>query len=313
LALAGMPTSNVEFLVKGSNGRSTPVLVSAAPVIGADGTIIGAVIVAQDIAVVKELEREREEWISIVAHDLRQPITTIAGYAQLLARQAEPGALQLRKSAENIAASARQLNRMIADLLDISRIDTAHLTLEKQAIDLSGFLRGVTERVGEALLDHRIVLTVAMNLPPVEADPGRLEQVLTNLLTNAAKYGDRNAAIQVTAQRRDNGVEIAVTNRGPGIPAESLPHLFDRFYRGRRARESKVGGLGVGLYITSGLIAAHGGKLRVASTPGEETTFAFTLPVASEARETGPNPQPLPDAGRGVYLVAADSNRVLKA
>src|SRR6185437_3982887 len=113
----------------------------------------GAVIVAQDITPVKEVEGEREEWIAIVAHDLRQPITTIAGYAQLLARQAESGAPQIQKPAEYIVTSARQLNRMIADLLDTSRIDTSRLALDRQRIDLADFLQGLTERVGEAIAD----------------------------------------------------------------------------------------------------------------------------------------------------------------
>lgn len=279
LALDGITTNNVELRVIGRDGASTPVLVSAAPILAVDGKIIGAVIVAQDITPVKELEREREEWISIVAHDLRQPITTIVGYAQLLARQAEFGAPQIRKPAEYIETSARQLNRMIVDLLDTSRIDTARLSLDKKAIDLDDFLREVTERVGEAMVEHPIRLEMAANLPPIEADPGRLEQILTNLLTNAAKYGYPDAPIRVSVERHGDMVEIAVINRGPGISADALPHLFDRFFRTHAARESRVAGLGVGLYITKGLVAAHGGQIRVASTPGEETTFAFSLPV----------------------------------
>ncbi|MBI4494049.1 MAG: sensor histidine kinase [Chloroflexi bacterium] len=231
----------------------------------------------------EELERLREEWTSVIAHDLRQPATVITGYAGLLARLAQQhlAVPQEQKAVEHILASARQLDRMIADLLDVSRLEAGRLTLERRPVDLVVLVREVVERTAVMVQGCPLRVEAAEDLPPVEVDPGRIEQVLGNLLSNAAKYGAPKTEIRVAVERRAEGVEVAVSNRGDGIAPEELPHLFTRFYRARQARAGTVHGLGLGLYISHGLVEAHGGRLWAESDPGQITTFRFVLPAAA--------------------------------
>jgi len=132
-----------------------------------------------------------------------------------------------------------------------------------------------------SFVDRRISLSIDGAPPYVQADPGRIEQVLTNLLTNAYKYGTPQTTIEVRIAPETKAVRVSVQNEGPGIPSEDLPGLFERFYRTRQAQSSTIEGLGLGLYISRELIRAHGGRMWVESTPGATTTFSFTLPLDS--------------------------------
>jgi PAS domain S-box-containing protein len=283
-ALHGETTPHAELLIVRPDGRTIPVLESAAPIRGTEGNILGAVTVFQDISVLKELERLREEWTSVIAHDLRQPVAVIAGYADLLARQAEQYPPSVKTRVEHILTSARQLNRMISDLLDVSRIEARRLVLECKLVDLPALVHDVVERTAEITRGHPVRVDVKCEIPLLEIDPIRIEQVLTNLLSNAAKYSYPGTPIELTLECRDREIDTSVTNRGPGISQEELPRLFTRFYRTPEARAAHVAGLGLGLYITKGLVEAHGGRIWVQSVPGQTTTFTFTLPIPRQAR-----------------------------
>jgi PAS domain S-box-containing protein len=273
-----------EMLLRQHDGRILTVRGRSGPVCGADGERLGTVAVFQDISALKELEREREEWISIITHDLRQPITIILGYAELLARQlGRAGTLEQRQAIDNALTAARNLNRMIGDLLDVSRIDTRRLSLQTQPVDLVALLWAIAERSREMIQGHPIRLTIRSELPPIAVDASRIEQVLDNLLTNAAKYSDPGTDIEVRIERSDAEVAIAVTNHGRGIAPEDLPRLFSRFYRTPEAQVGRVGGLGLGLYIAKGVVEGHGGRIWAESTPGQNTTFRFTLPLQAPA------------------------------
>lgn len=284
-ALRGEAVTQMELRLSQPNGREIPVLVSAAPVRGADGRHFGAVVVFHDISAIRELERLREEWTSIIAHDLRQPITMILGYASLLgSRSRAPSDPSQRRPAEHITAAARNLDRMIGDLLDFSAITAPRLS--RQTVDFSQLVQSVVERASEATFDHPVRVRTEGSIPALSVDPGRVEQVLVNLLTNAAKYGDPGSEITVTIRRVDGLVDLSVTNRGPGIPPQEIPNLFTRFYRASSARAANVSGLGLGLYITRQLVEAHGGRVWVESSPGEDTTFHAAFPVGPV--EAGP-------------------------
>src|SRR5262249_42073723 len=151
---------------------------------------------------------------------------------------------------EHILASVTQLNRMIADLLDVSRIEARRLALERRQVDFPTLVRAVVERNATLTTGHPVRVTVAVAIPPLEVDPGRIEQVLGNLLSNAAKYGYPDTDIEVDVERRDADVEVSVTNQGQGIAPAELPKLFQRFYRTPGARAAGVVGVGLGLYIT---------------------------------------------------------------
>lgn len=282
-ALRGQVRRAEEYAIQRPDGSRLPVLVGAAPVRQPDGRIIGAVTVFEDISSMKELERLREEWASIIAHDLRQPVAVIAGYIsileRLLAQQATADGEVTAKAVRHISAAARNLDKMVGDLLDISRLEARRLTLEKQKVDLPALVQAVAERAASVTPGHAVKVGVAGEIPILWADPRRIEQVLGNLLSNASKYGYSDTEIQVQVERRDGEVQVLVSNDGPGIPADELPHLFTRFYRARQSREERAPGLGLGLYISRGLVEAHGGRIWAESTRGKVTTFGFGLPV----------------------------------
>lgn len=277
-ALDGESVDSEEFLLVRNDGSEMPILASAAPIRDGEGAVLGAVVDLLDITPLKEQARMREEWTSVVAHDLRQPVTTISAYGALLARHSDPS---VRARAGHVLAANKRLDRMIADLLDVSRLEVHRLALDLRTVVLPPLLREVSERTIVETGADRIHVLAPEDLPAVRADPSRLDQALTNILVNAVKYGYADAPIRVSAWSTDGFVEIAVENRGPGILPADIPKLFQRFQRGGRV--SRVAGIGLGLYITRGIVEAHGGCIHAESVPGETTTFRFTIPVADGA------------------------------
>jgi PAS domain S-box-containing protein len=268
------------FLVE--DGRHVPVLANVTP-IRMDARIIGAVAVFQDISALKELERMRQEWTAVVAHDLRHPVSTIALSAEALAGEGNGGPSEsTRRTVERIRRATGRLSRMIDDLLDASRIESRHLEVDARPGELLGLVRRVVDEVGHTEAAARV--RVEGEAVRVLMDPHRIRQVLENLLTNAIKYGWPDAPIDVTVWARGDMAEVTVTNRGPGIPPEALPHLFGRFWRARSDDRRQETGIGLGLYIAHGIVEAHGGRIWAESTPEETTHFRFTLPRAKEAR-----------------------------
>lgn len=281
-AIAAMRGENVnrELSIRRPDGSMTPVLASAAAIRDAHGAILGAVVLFEDISVLKALERTREEWTSIVAHDLRQPVSAISLHAQRLARDGIEA--DARTHAEHILSGASRLHRMIGDLLDVSLIEAQHLALDRRVCAADEMLRGIIQRHASTVDDHRVDLVIPRALPNVHADAARIEQVVANLLSNAVKYGAPGTPVEVRAADRGDTVEITVKNFGPGISSDGLATLFHRFERGQ-TRGPKGRGLGLGLYICKGIVEAHGGRLWADSNPGESTSFHFTLPVSDSA------------------------------
>jgi PAS domain S-box-containing protein len=284
-ALQGETVQGAEFLIRRPDGQERWVNSSAAPIRMPQGRLSGAVAMFNDVTRLKELERLREEWTSLIAHDLRQPLTLILAHTGLAARGLHAG--EALRHLEHVRASARRAERMISDLLDVSRLESRRLELTVQPVQLGQWFPKVVQRLQSAATDRPI----ALELPPeplaVLADPDRLEQILGNLIGNAVKYGEQQTPIQVAVRSEAGAVRISVANRGAGIPAQEVPGLFDRFRRSHGARTGRVGGLGLGLYIVRGLVEAHRGEVIVHSVPGETTTFSFTLPHAPGP--TGPS------------------------
>ncbi|WP_438026657.1 PAS domain-containing protein [Sorangium sp. So ce233] len=279
-ALRGEVTTARELSLRRAHGSALAVLMSAGPIVDANGRLLGAVLAFEDITRLKELERLKEEWTSVVAHDLKQPVTTIIGYAAQIERRPQlADAAKVR--AGHILASARRLGRMVSDLTDISRIESRRLAIERAPVDLPALVQAVVERTASETEGHPVDVEVRGEIPVVAADAGRVEQVLSNLLSNAAKYGDPETPIHVKLERRGDAVVTSIWNKGSGIPPEELPFLFERFFRGK-AREARVIGLGLGLYIAKSLIEAHGGQVWAESPGDGRTAFHFTLPLAGE-------------------------------
>ena len=282
-ALNDLPVESTEFVLVQPGGSEVPVRVDAAIVRSAGGDVSGVVVVYEDLTTTKELERQREEWMSLVAHDLRQPVTIITGFANLLARQIQSHSnADEARAIGHLLTASRRLNHMISDLLDVSRVESRRLRLKPNRMDLLRIIQDVAKRFGEPPGAPVITVTSDDEIPPIVADFERIEQVLTTLLSNAATYGEPDSQIQIDVRLREAEVETAVRNHGPGILAEELPRIFTRFYRASGGRSGMRQGLGLGLYISKGLIEAHAGRIWAESAPGDATTFFFTLPLEKQ-------------------------------
>lgn len=231
----------------------------------------------------REVEHLRDGFISLVAHDLRTPLGTVTSGVTLLERLA-PGEHATDREARilrAIHASARAMTKIVSDLLDASRLEARRLSISPEQLDLVPLLLRIVEWAPpEALRGHLIRLVPPGALPPVLADPVRVEQVLSNLLSNAGKYSPAGTEIVLEARPGPGEVTLSVTNAGPGIAAADLPRVFSRHFRTGAARSGRAPGLGLGLYIARGLVESQGGRMWAESEPGVRTAFSFTLPRA---------------------------------
>lgn len=276
-ALGGVRVEPLELIIEHRDGRRVPIVARAAPMFAPDGAVEGAVVAFEDISSEKELEKLRAEWNSIVAHDLRQPLNSIALYTQLLARLARDDAQMVEVIAE-ITTTTQRLNRMIQDLLDLSRLEARQLTLRRRPTDVACLVRNCVARVALAAPDRQLDLRVAGDVPELSVDPDRVQQALDNLLTNAVKFGADGTPIEIAVEHGETEIAVSVTNRGVGLPPDFLPHLFQRFQRAADGQLASVKGVGLGLYITRELVEAHGGRIGASSSGDGSTTFRFTLP-----------------------------------
>jgi PAS domain S-box-containing protein len=278
----GEAVTGVELVLRTRDGGSLPVSASAAPLRDLDGRARGAVALFDDISALKQLERMREEWTAVIAHDLRQPLNGIVLHAQVLRRALGPEAPERQlESIEHVRVAGLRLNRMIEDLLDASRIEASRLKLERRAVALPSLVRDVLARTPQ-LTGREVLVAAEENVPEVFADPARIEQVVSNLLTNAAKYSDGDSPIDVRIECDGLDARVSVSNEGAEIGEAQLSHLFTRFYRTPAAEAGPKRGIGLGLYISKGLVEAHGGRIQAESRQ-RRTTFHFTLPPAAPA------------------------------
>lgn len=279
-ALRGETVRGVVVVLRRPPDRVIWANVGAAPILSGDGRLLGAVVSYSDITRLRELQEQRDDLIRAVSHDLRTPLTVIQGQAQMVRRLAERPDQQdrLKRSAEAIQTGARRMNSMIQDLVDSVRLEAGQLRMECVPVDLRAFVLDLEGRVAGVLDMDRVRVEIPEGLPPVSADPSRLERIFINLLSNALKYSPPETEVTVTAERRGGMVQVSVSDRGVGIAPDDVPHLFQRYYRAKGTRKAE--GLGLGLYITRMLVEAHGGKIWVESELGKGSTFSFTLPVA---------------------------------
>lgn len=216
------------------------------------------------------------EVVSTVSHELRSPLTSVKGYTSLLlSRWDRLSDDQRRSMLEQVHHDADRVTRLVNELLDISRLETGHLHLRFQKVALASIASSVVAKVALEYPDLECRLDFAEGFPAVEVDPDKVEQVLTNLVENAAKYASLNG-MSVSGTVGDDAVAVSVTDSGEGIPDGDLPHVFTKFYRREQGRPS---GSGLGLWISRGLVEAHGGRLEADSVLGRGSVFRFTLPL----------------------------------
>ncbi len=280
-ALRGEKTKGTLVVLRKSEDKAAWISTSAAPVRTPDGKMLGAVATFTDITRLHEIQEQQSDLIHAVSHDLRTPLTVVLGHAQVISMALAGSRRYTRRkeSADAIVLAAKQMDSTIRDLVDSARMEAGQLELDRTEVDVAGVIYRLREQLAGALEVERICVEVAKDCPPVFADPSRLERILVNLFTNALKYSDPDTEVTVTVGRWFDEVVTAVSDRGPGIPKEDLPKLFQKFGRTRQGR-SRRDSLGFGLYIARGLVEAHGGRIWVESQVGEGSTFSFTLPVA---------------------------------
>jgi signal transduction histidine kinase len=220
------------------------------------------------------IDHVRFEWVSVIAHDLRQPISVIALRSSALLRSTL--SREQRDSVEQIARCGRSLSRMVSDLLDASLLESDRLRITLDRLDLDQLVSDIVRRTPAAAARTRVRTDDAPLF--VRGDAMRLEQVIANLLSNAVKYSTPDTPIDVTMRVEGGQAHMRVANVGEGIPGDELPFIFNRFARGRSAAASQIKGLGLGLYIAKGLVAAHQGRIWADSTP-DGTTFHVALPL----------------------------------
>jgi signal transduction histidine kinase len=219
--------------------------------------------------------------VSAVGHELRSPLTSIRGYTSLLLNRWDRiGDDDKKLMLGQISHDAERVTRLINELLDISRIETGRLHLARKQLDVSTTVWAVLASVGMEHPELEASVHVADGTPEVEADEDKIEQVLTNLVENAVKYGSpQGLRIEVGPDGADM-VAVTVRDQGPGIAANDLPHVFDRWFQREHGRPT---GTGLGLWISKGIVEGHGGDLTVESAEGEGAAFTFTLPAVPTA------------------------------
>ncbi len=275
----GRPVLGEEQIVRRADGKEFPIVSNVAPIRDASGQLAAVIMVFQDITSLREMDRLRDEFLSIAGHELRTPITSIRGLAQLLERRhAQLDPERVAAALSSITEQTEQMALLVDELLDVSRIRSGRLSLTMQPCDLSALLRTAVARATPQR-DGEIRLH-APEMLAAEGDAGRLLQVFSNLIDNAMKYSDARAPIDVTALRHGNEATVAVRDRGIGIPVEAQDRLFERFYRAENAAQY-AGGLGLGLYICREIVERHGGTIAITSTPGEGSLFTIRLPLAA--------------------------------
>lgn len=230
--------------------------------------------VEQSRAELQRVNDQREEVMRVVAHEVRSPLTALLVDAAVAERTPE----KVPELPKRVRRSVERIVRVVGDLEDLSALDIGRLSVVPVAVDLHALVRSTLERVQASLPEHRVDVVRREPALPVLADADRVEQVLTNLLTNAAKYSPGRDRIEVTLGRVDGFAHIAVRDFGIGIARHDRERVFERYFRADRAKESAEG-IGIGLYIAARLVEAHGGRLDVESQPGLGTTFSFTLPL----------------------------------
>jgi signal transduction histidine kinase len=240
-----------------------------------DGSLGGAVVCFR-----AQRRGDREptgaEVVSTVSHELRSPLTSVKGYTSLLLNRWDRiGDDQKRLMLEQVHHDADRVTRLITELLDISRLETGRLVLRRQMVDLPGLARTVIEKLRVTYPDLDCTCTFPDAFPQVYADPDKLEQVVTNLVENAAKYASP-AGMRIEGTVGEGDVAVAVHDEGEGIPDADLPRVFRKFFR---RDHGKPTGTGLGLWISRGLVEAHGGRLTASSELGTGSTFRFTIPL----------------------------------
>jgi len=237
----------------------------------------GALLVIRDVTELRRLEAVRRDFVANVSHELKTPLTSIAGYAETLAT--EDAGKETERFARTILNNAHRMQRLVDDLLDLSRIESGRWQPSPERADVAAIAAEAWAAFADRARDARVEFSVAATSGgAVTADPEALRQIFTNLFDNALRHTPAGGRIKVSVDRAVGGVTIAVADTGSGIGPEHLPRIFERFYRADPGRSREEGGTGLGLAIVKHLLEAHGGRVEASSALGKGTTIRMFFP-----------------------------------
>ncbi len=303
-----------EIVMSVPDGRSVTVLLNATPIRSDEGDVESVVVAMQDMAAVEEQERLRAEFLGMVSHELRMPLTSILGSVTAMTESpADLDPAVMRQFRRIILDQVGSMRTLIDDLLDVARIETGTLPVDPEPAEVAALVDRARSAYTSAGGRNHLAIEIEPDIPLVMADRRRIVQVIGNLLSNAARNSPEDSVIRVSAVRDGGHVEVSVTDQGRGIPADDLPLLFRRF--SRREDRDAAADTGLGLAICNGIVEAHGGRIRAESDgPGLGARFAFTLPVVQES-EPVRRPHRSQDGPQsaGTVLVVDDDPLVLRS
>ena len=269
-------TPELEYTLVRRDGSEVPVAVRTTFVRDGDRRLTSAVVSLREIGRRKRLDRAASDLISTVSHEIRSPLTSVKGFTStLLSKWERFSDEQKRVMLQTINYDADRVTRLLGDLLDVSRLEAGRLELKRQEVDLAAIASDAVMRLRLNADEHRLEVRFPESFPKITADPGRIEQVVINLVENAIKYATPGL-VTVSAQDLGDDVVVRVSDEGEGIDPDHLPNIFLKFYR--RGSGERRTGTGLGLYICRGIVQAHGGELVVERSDSTGTVFAFRLP-----------------------------------
>ena len=257
-----------------------------------DGSALGMVYVLEDITEQKAIDKMKSDFIGLVSHELRTPLTSIIGFVSfILDGKAGPINDRQRNSLERVERQSKRLAALISDLLDVSRIESGRIQMEREPVPLGQVVRHRIEEIRPQAESKKIVIDTQLpeDLPTVVGDEARLGQVVTNLVGNAIKFTPENGRITIKLSREGSLVRAQFIDTGPGIPEDEQSKIFDKFYQVSDIHTRQQGGSGLGLAITKSIIEAHGGMIWLRSTAGRGSNFQFALPISGATEQVNPN------------------------
>jgi signal transduction histidine kinase len=267
-----------------NGGSPRTIQARTGPIRSNERRLRGAIALLRDVSEEREIDRIKNEFISTAAHELRTPLSSVLGYAELLLNQGTFGSFSFeeeREFLEEIYKKAESLTELVNDLLDLSRIESGQLVRLNFSPTLPGpLIEEVVEDFRRRNPERRFELTLPATLPEIPADASKIGQVMENLLGNAIKFSPPGCRIRVDGELHPDRFVVVVTDEGYGMSPEVLSRIFDKFYRG--TTDHSVAGLGLGMPLVKNIVEAHGGEVQVESTRGIGTRVTFTLPLSRE-------------------------------
>ncbi len=309
-ARRGEPIHDASLIVVRPDGTRRDVLVDALPLRGTAGGAVEVLIVVADITALKEIDRAKDEFISVAAHELRNPLAGLRGYTQILLRRAREKGYdeETIRILTAVDEQAERLTSLTGRLLDVSRLAMGRFAIARQPTDLVALARQVQQNLQLTTTRHQITLQSRPDQIVGEWDESALRQVLTNLVGNAIAYAP-GGEVAIRLFLEDGQADAFVSDQGPGIAPEDIPHIFERFRRVARLPGVRPAGLGLGLYLSRGIVEAHGGRIGVVSQVGAGSTFWFSLPLQAGERSREPSRQAWQEAGLPPGAVRAYTER----